>query len=164
VVVDVPEVEVRHLSADTPGVLTLPDVPGFSARLKLSRAAGTLRSDTRTQRIEMDLPNADGRLKAGLYGQVRLTMEKRTGVVVLPAAAVGGKGAERFVFLAVEGKAAKRPVEVGFTEGGLTEIRPAVIEGGKAVNGLSAGEAVIVPAAGQILQDGQTVEAAPTTY
>ena len=164
VVVDVPEAEVRHLTAETPGALTLPDVPGFSARLKLSRAAGALRPDTRTQRIEMDLPNADGKLKAGLYGQVRLTMETRVGVVVLPAAAVGGKGGDRFVFLAVEGKAAKRPVEVGFTEGGLAEIRPAVTEGGKTVKGLSAGEAVIVPAAGQILQDGQVVEAAPTKY
>lgn len=165
VLVDVPEGEVRHVAVGTAGLLTVPEIPGISLSLPVARSSEVVRAGTRTQRIELDLvPGKDRRLVPGLYGQVRLTLETHKGVVIVPAAAVGGKGAERFVFVHADGKAVKRPVVPGFVEGKVAEVLPAVVEGGKTVRGVTAGETVLVPATGVSLQDGQTVTTRPATY
>lgn len=157
VVVDVPEAEVRFLSPETAGVLTVPEMPGATWPVKAGRNSVAVKPGTRTLRVEMDLPNAEGKLRSGLYGQVRLVMETRKGATVVPPAAVGGKGAERFVFVLSDGKAAKRPVELGFHDGDAQELRPAVVENGKTVKGVADGETVLLPGA-TVLRDGQAVK------
>jgi RND family efflux transporter MFP subunit len=151
VVVDIPESEVAFVGPDTAGTLALPEMPGRTFPVRFSRSGHTLKPNTRTLRVEMDLPNPDRLLKPGLFGQVTLVMEMHRGATVVPSAAVGGKGADRFVFLAVDGKAVRRSVQVGFVEGGLTEIRAG------SEKGVSDGEVVML--AGTVpLQEGRPVE------
>jgi len=152
-IVDVPESEVRHLSAQTAGTLALPEVPGLTLPVKASRTSGVVRNAARTQRVEMDLIEYDPRLRPGLYAQATLTMETHAGVLLVPPAAVGGKGADRFVFALVDGKAVKRGVEVAFADAKSVEVRPA---GGAK---LDAGDTVLMPPPTVSLRDGQAVEA-----
>jgi hypothetical protein len=73
--------------------------------------------------VEMDLPNTDGRIRPGLYGQARLALEKREGVIALPATAVRTDGGEAFVYV-VGGNDTLRRVNVtlGVAQQGWVEI------------------------------------------
>ncbi len=56
---------------------------GVIARTSLAEDIGT-----RTQRAEIDLNNADGRLRSGQYGRVTIFLQDRRGVLSIPASAV----------------------------------------------------------------------------
>lgn len=66
--------------------------------------------------------------------QLRIDAEEHSAAVIVPASAIVHEGEETSVFVATDGKAVRRPVEVGLTDGERTEI----------VSGLKAGETVIV--------------------
>lgn len=91
---------------------------------------------TRTARVRIEVPNEDGRLKAGLYAEVDISTggdDRR--VVVVPTSAIIDDGERRIVFVAKdEGLFEARPVETGRRDGEYVEVR----------QGLSSGEAVVV--------------------
>jgi len=85
-------------------------------------------------------------LSAGTPAQVDIDAEQHTNVVLVPAAAIVREGEETAVFVAMGGKAQRRPVKVGLTDGSEAEI----------ASGVKAGEMVIVE--GQAgLPDGATI-------
>jgi RND family efflux transporter MFP subunit len=89
----------------------------------VARLSGAIDPATRTMLAEIDLPNADGRIRPGLYGQVRLTLERRETALALPAAAVQFGDGGAFVFVAAAGDVARRtPVQTGLNVGGWVEI------------------------------------------
>lgn len=73
-------------------------------------------------------------LPAGLPVQLDIAAEEHRDVVVVPAAAVVREGDETAVFVAHDGKAARRAVTLGMTDGRRVEI----------ADGLAAGDEVIV--------------------
>lgn len=77
-------------------------------------------------------PNEDGALATGMFLNVELALESRRSVTV-PEIAVVNRGTEAFVFVAQDGIAAERPVQVGLYVDGAVEI----------VEGLEAGEIVL---------------------
>jgi RND family efflux transporter MFP subunit len=85
-------------------------------------------------------------LSAGTPAQVEIDAEQHTNVVLVPAAAIVREGEETAVFVAMGGKAQRRPVKIGLTDRSDAEI----------VSGVKAGEMVIVE--GQAgLPDGATI-------
>lgn len=80
-------------------------------------------------------PNADGRLRPGMFGNLDLILNVRAEAVVVPEAALVTQGDELMLFLVDEqGLAQPRPVQVGVRLAGEVEI----------VSGLQGGETVIV--------------------
>lgn len=79
------EIDVVRIFADAPEAAATAIRPGLSVEIKLSgpaartingqvaRVAGALDSATRTMRVEIDVPNPDGKLLPGMYAQVTLT-------------------------------------------------------------------------------------------
>jgi RND family efflux transporter MFP subunit len=72
---------------DTAQVL-VPEMPGRVFQGKVTRNAGALEAGTRTLLTEIDINNAGGVLRAGLYGIVRLSIPRPHPVVVVPSNAV----------------------------------------------------------------------------
>jgi multidrug efflux pump subunit AcrA (membrane-fusion protein) len=73
--------------------------------------------------VEIDLPNADGRIRPGLYGQVRLTLERRERALTLPSSVVRYGEGPPYVFVAAAGDVARRtPIEIGLEVGGWVEV------------------------------------------
>jgi multidrug efflux pump subunit AcrA (membrane-fusion protein) len=102
---------------------------------------------TRTLRTEIDLPNPDGTLHPGLYAYTTVIVEEHPDVLTLPATAVVRDGEKTFCVAVRVGRAARRPIEVGLSDGARTEIR----------SGLK-GDEVVVKANAVSLTDGQPVE------
>ena len=91
----------------------------FSGRV--ARSSYVLDNQARTLHTEIDLPNADGRLRPGLYAVARLTVE-RPGVLMLPAAALLTQDDQPAVMCVTDGKAVRTPVKLGSRDGAFVEV------------------------------------------
>jgi membrane fusion protein (multidrug efflux system) len=147
----VPERDAVWADVGDTATISFDALPGQVFSGTVARLSGAVDPRTRTMLVEIDLPNTDGRIRPGLYGQVRLTLEQRDDVLSLPSAAVqfGEDGA--FVLVAAVGDVARRtPVETGLNVGGWIEI----------VAGLRGDERVVTsPPAG--LTDGAALRPTP---
>jgi Cu(I)/Ag(I) efflux system membrane fusion protein len=95
----------------------------------------TLDEGTRTARVRVQLPNADLRLRPGMYGRVGIQVE-RSGQAVLsvPDSAVLDSGKRQLVLVERgEGLVEPRDVVVGERGGGYVEIRRGIAEGDRVV-------------------------------
>ncbi|MCY2960852.1 MAG: efflux RND transporter periplasmic adaptor subunit [Planctomycetota bacterium] len=104
--------------------------------------------ETRTALVRLELDNADGPLRQGMYATVEIALDMSAiGVAfVVPREAVIDTGLRRVVFVALgEGRFEARDVEVGSrADGGLVQIR----------SGVASGDMVVV--SGQFLLDAES--------
>jgi len=142
----VPEAEVPFVSNGVPVVVTVEELPGKSFSGSVTRFAHALDEGTKTMLTEIELPNAEGDLRPGMYATVQMEVERKRDALIVPAAAVLVEKAGSSVFLVEDGKAKKTPVHTGFADAGNVEI----------TDGIAAGRRVILLGK-QALTDGQAV-------
>ncbi len=107
-----------------------------------------LDEQTHTIRLEIRLRNGDLLLRPGMFARVKLVLNRRdTAVVIARDVILGGKIDSPYVFVAENGCAKKRIVEIGLTDGPQCEI----------VSGLQSGESLVVNGMHH-LADGTAVE------
>jgi len=104
---------------------------------------------THTVEVELHVPNPKHQLRPGAFARVRLVLKERHGVPLIPDIAVmgGGEAGTTSVFVVSDGKAHRRAVELGESQGPLVEVR----------KGLRLGEQVVVRGQ-QMLSEGASVE------
>lgn len=98
-------------------------------------------------RLTFDTPTT---LPAGMPVQVEIDAEEHTGVVLVPASAIVREGEGTSAYVVEGGKAVRRDVSIGTSDGDHVEIR----------RGLKAGDRVIAPAQAG-LPDGAAVTVEP---
>lgn len=86
-------------------ILSGPDV-------KVTRTTGVLNTESRTLRTEIDVKNADGTLKPGMYAIVKLTATAVDALVVPPAAVLFADETA-YCYAVEDGKATKYRLQVG---------------------------------------------------
>ncbi|MFO0951503.1 MAG: efflux RND transporter periplasmic adaptor subunit [Isosphaeraceae bacterium] len=150
VVVAVPESDAAHVSAGDLARIRIPAHDNKVVDGKVSRSAFVLDHSTRTLRAEIDLPNPDGHLRPGLYAQVSVVADQRAGVLAVPVSAVVRDQGKTYCVIVASGKAARRPVTLGLSDGTRVEV----------ISGLSEGDAVITSST-EGLSEGQAVEILP---
>ena len=72
--------------------------------------------------VKILLTNKDNRLKPGMFAEVQLRNEYRENIIAVPVETVIDNRSEQFVFVVEEGKAVKKPVKLGLTDGKMVEI------------------------------------------
>ena len=113
-------------------------------KIFLSRQPRTL---ARLYDLELMVPNPDGRILPGMFGQVKLIKRVIDQALAVPLYAVITHGDESFVYVEKDGKAEKRLIKPGVLVGWQVHVEA----------GLNPGERVIV--VGQrFLDDGQVVK------
>src|SRR5262249_46747660 len=118
---DVPEADISLVGNDTPVVIHCPAIRGQEFAGKVARTTAVLDPQTRTLRIEIDLPNSEMKLRPGMFVRVRAGVE-RAGVWALPSSAVLTRGEEAFCFRVEEGKVIRTPIQVGLAGDRLIEV------------------------------------------
>jgi RND family efflux transporter MFP subunit len=84
--------------------------------------------------VEIDVPNADGKLTPGMYADVSLNIQRSGNALVVPVQAVDRSGNEPFVMLVDESnRVEKRVVQVGVATANRIEILSGLNEGDKVV-------------------------------
>jgi RND family efflux transporter MFP subunit len=165
------KVELRLIEADVPKVrvgqealLYLDAYPERPFRGELSRVLPYLDQQTRTNTVEITVPNpkdpetGERALKPGMYGRAELVVERRAQVVVVPEPALvldnqvlakqaPGETLRKAFVVDSGGKVRKRIVKVGARKGSLCQI----------LEGISAGERIVVRGQHE-LKDAERVE------
>ena len=121
VFVDVPESASEKATVGAKAVVRFPALSNREYAATITRTARTISPETRTLRVEIDLPNADGAIKPGLYATAKLSASTAN-ALVLPAGAILFADETAYCYRVDDGKAAKLRVQVGKTDGGNLEI------------------------------------------
>lgn len=149
-VVDVPEAEAIGIEIGARVPFTVADAPGRVYYGRVARIAHSLRRETRTMPVELDVANPDLKLAPGMYAHVSWTFQRDQSTWFAPAAAVV-RGTERtFLELDQNGVVAWQDVTTGFSDGDRIEV----------FGPIAAGERVITPG-DDALRPGAKVSAAP---
>lgn len=122
------------------------DALGRTLKGEVARATDSLDVSTRTEQVEIDVPNEDGELQPGMFGKVTLNL--RSGdVLSVPVTAVDSSTGQPYV-LAVDanGVVHKREIAEGIATSNRVEV----------ASGLEAGDKVIVANLGRYT-DGEHV-------
>jgi HlyD family secretion protein len=157
-VVQVPDRDVPYTDPGDPADVEIDALPGVTftskpgAPVVVSRIQGSEDLETRMMRVEIDLPNPDGKLRQGMYGRVKIHLQPGpANVLTLPSRCLVGKvdaglGA---VFVVRDGKARRVSVRLGSDDG----VRVEVLGGLKPTD-------LVVRRSGEMLSEGVAV--APT--
>jgi membrane fusion protein (multidrug efflux system) len=149
------EVQERDISRVRVGSTARVVVDAYPDKVFTARATRTVHAldpRTRTLGLEMEIPNADHRLKPGMYARVELLVATHPNALLVPGEAIRFEDGAPVLFLVQDGTVVRRPVAVGVTQGTLVEV----------TKGLSADEAVIIQGK-ELVRDGQKVRAVPAT-
>lgn len=148
--VDVPQSVAPSVKPGTSATVTVREYAGRKFEGKVTRAAGALDPDLHTMPTEVQVPNADGALLAGMYVQVAINLTVPHRVLELPATALynDARGL-RVATVDAQNKVKLVPITIERDTGATVQIS----------TGLTGDERVIkiaVPA----LVDGDSVEVA----
>ncbi len=135
VIAEVPEQELPQIRVGAPAAVTLAALPGEERLGKVTFVYPVLKAETRTVRVRVELPNADGKLKADMYASVIIDPgHDGAPAIAVPDGAVIDAGTRQVVFVAKgEGRFEPRAVKLGRRGEGYAEILEGVKEGEEVV-------------------------------
>jgi RND family efflux transporter MFP subunit len=145
----VPQDQAFGLAQGVDVAVRVPEQPDQAFAGKITRISESLQQGTRTLLAEADIPNSDGRLRAGVYCQVELKIPRASPRLAIPADALIFNRAGTQVAVADNGVARLRRISIARDFG--TSIETA--------SGLQPGDKVILNPAAD-LADGQKIEIA----
>lgn len=122
IIVYIPEYEVAYMHVGMPATVTLYGPARISRKGEVSRTASEIHFDTRTMRVEVDLPNTEGHLLHGRYVEVAFDLDRQPNRLTLPNVAVITEGKEQLVYVVRDERVLPTPVQTGLTEAGRKEI------------------------------------------
>jgi HlyD family secretion protein len=126
--VDVPELEAAQVDVGDPAEVRVQAAEGPPIGAAVTRTSGVLVEANHSLRVEIDVPNAEGRLRPGMYATVTIRLAERPEAMVIPATAVGHDGAVTFCSVVRDGKIERRPIELGLRSGAFVEVRSGLDE------------------------------------
>jgi RND family efflux transporter MFP subunit len=146
VVVFVPQSAAGDIKLDSPVRIQPGNTPGGQFGGKVTRTASAINPQTRTLRVEADIPNPDHTLVPGMYVNVIFQVPTK-GLVQVPAAAlVFRSGGPEVGLVGADNRMVFRSVTIMRDNGDIVEL----------CSGVSAGDRVVLNISNQI-SDGDTV-------
>jgi RND family efflux transporter MFP subunit len=147
ITVAIPESDASDVKVGDRALIKLDRLKGRTVEGKVTRTAWALDPKTRTIRTEIDIPNPGGKLRPGLYAYATVIIEEHKDVLTIPTTAVVQDQSKSFCVVVADGKAVRKPIATGLSDGMLTEV----------ASGLDASE-FVVKANAASLSDGQAVK------
>jgi Cu(I)/Ag(I) efflux system membrane fusion protein len=138
VVADVSEADMGAVGVGTRALVTFRAYPEQHFQGEVTLVYPELKSETRTGRVRLELPNPDERLKIDMYADVVFQGGRDKGPVpAVPDSAIIDSGTRQVVLIARgEGRFEPRVVKIGQRGEGYVEI----------INGVKAGEEIVTSA------------------
>lgn len=142
----VPERELGSIKQGQKAIVKPDAYPDEEFTGKLVNISPIIDRTSQTCDIEIEVSNPDQRLKPGMFTRVELTVSENKVALVIPSDSFIKEGEDNYVFVADNGKAIKKKVTLGISDGIKIEV----------ISGLDLGEQLII--AGQsTLKDGMSV-------
>ena len=127
VVVHVPARDAPYAHPGKSAIVEIDELPGKKLDAKISRTGNSLDTQTRTMRVELDLPNPTGKICHGMYGKVTIVLDRSTDKLSIPSSCLVGKAHDGVgtVYVIQDHHAHLREVRLGIDNG----LRVAVLDG-----------------------------------
>ena len=137
VIADVPEQDIGLVTNGRKAHVRINAYPDKWFEGTITYVYPTLKPETRTVQVRLELGNPGGILKPGMFAQVELAAASRGKVLAVPVSAVIDSGVRKVVIVQIgEGRFEPREVQVGARSEDWVEIK----------GGIGAGEIVVVAA------------------
>jgi RND family efflux transporter MFP subunit len=130
----------RLMKAGTGAVITSADISGMRLEGKVARTARAINPQSRTIRIEIDVPNTDRSLVPGMYVQADFELTGGAQIQIPAAAMLYRSGGPQVAVVEPSGAVAFRDVTIASDDGNMVSIG----------TGLSVGEKVALNLSSQI--------------
>ncbi len=130
--IQVPERNIPNLSKGQGAHLKVEAWPDERFEARVLRISPVVQAATGTVRVTLQVA-AKGRLRPGMFASVFLETETHSDAIVIPRAALALESIGDTVYVAGDGVASRREVELGFREGDWVEI----------LSGVAAGERIV---------------------
>lgn len=122
----------------TPVVITSADTPGLRLEGKVSRTARAIDPQSRTIRIEIDLPNTDRSLVPGMYVQAEFELRGGAPIQIPAAAMMYRSGGPQVAVVDPSGSISFRDVAIASDDGNMVSIGSGLAIGEKVALNLSS--------------------------
>src|SRR5215467_6361282 len=132
VIGDLYEQDFQTVHVGVEATLTTPAYPALTLRGRVTYIDPRVDPQTRTAKVRVEVSNAEGRLRLGMYVTLTFTTSDEAQTVVIPRSAVQTIGARQVVFVPApdeEGKFLARTVQLGPLRGDRIAIRSGVQPG-----------------------------------
>ncbi len=147
---NVPQAYSPAIKNGMPAYITLQEIPGQKFRGTVARTADAIDPATRTLLTEVDVPNKDGRLLRGSFGEVHFTPKIDVAKITVPVnAMLFRQEGPRLAVVGADNKIQLRPITIGRDYGTTLEI----------LGGVSLDDRVVINPADS-LENGQKVHVA----
>ncbi|HXC42044.1 MAG TPA: efflux RND transporter periplasmic adaptor subunit [Candidatus Dormibacteraeota bacterium] len=149
----VPQAYAPFIKVGAKTAVTLQEFPGQKFVATVTRTAESIDPTTRTLLTEVDVPNKDGRLLPGSFGEVHFAVGSGVNKVTVPVNAMLFRSeGPRVAVIGPDNKVQLRPINIGRDYGATLEI----------LGGVSPSEQVVVNPSDS-LEEGQQVKVAQTS-
>ena len=139
----VPERESAWVDVGDDAALVFDALPGTVFAGEVARVSAALDPGTRTMLVEIDLPNDNGRIRPGYYGQARIVLERRERALALPSSALRtDDGRPRVYVVGPDGSARHVQVEIGVSDTDWVEVTAGLTGSERVVTGPIVGQLV----------------------
>lgn len=146
----VPQAYAPFIRVGSSTIVTLQEFPGQKFSAKIARTAESIDPNTRTLLTEVDVPNHDGRLLPGSFGEVHFAVGSNVDKVTVPVNAMLFRAeGSRLAIVGTDNKIQLRPINIGKDYGATLEI----------LGGISVGDRVVINPPDS-LEEGQQVNIA----
>jgi RND family efflux transporter MFP subunit len=146
----VPQAYAPYMKAGVKATITLQELPGQKFAGVVARTAEAIDPATRTLLTEVDVPNKDGRLLPGSFGQVHFAVGANVQKLTVPVNAMLFRTAgPQVAVVGADGKIELRPLNIGRDFGASLEV----------LGGLAVSDQIVINPPDS-LEDGQPVNVA----
>ena len=121
-IIDLPETEVDNISVGMNAVITFSELAGKEFNVKVSRMANMIDNTSKTMEVQIDIPNENHVIKAGMYAEVNLQLQSDGEKLSLPNESVIAVKSEFFVYKVTDGVVQKILIKKGLSNNQFFEI------------------------------------------
>jgi membrane fusion protein (multidrug efflux system) len=132
-VLNVPERELRNMSAGQPVQLLVDAAPGSAFDGAIDRVSPVVDPTSGTFRVVCAFSEASGVLKPGMFGRIEVSFDERANALVVPREAVIEGEGDVAVFLDRDGTAIRTPIQPGHINAQSVEVLSGLAEGDRVV-------------------------------
>jgi len=148
---NVPQAYAPFIRVGASTTVTLQEFPGQRFSAKVARTAESIEPNTRTLLTEVDVPNRDGRLLPGSFGEVHFAVGSNVNKVTVPVNAILFRSeGTRLAIVGPDNKVELRAISIGKDYGTTLEV----------LAGVSIQDQIVINPPDS-LEDGQQVTLAP---
>lgn len=156
----VPEKDLAKLRVGNRTTVTVDALEGRTYEGHLARISPLLDPATRSGSVEIEIPNADGQLKAGMFARIQMDLGAAREALVVPRDAVVLRGQQAGVNVLVSDRVQFRSIQTGASTEAGVEVLQGLQEGTTVVTrgsqGLKDGDLVVIQGKHSVPEDSES--------